>query len=141
MTTMVVEAKILGKSRPVFNDWHIDIPERSGDHIKLRDLITRIVNEEVQAFKLRQNELRLARVLSPSQIEAGKVKGKIDSGERDLKQQVDADQAVATALQAFEDGLYFIFIDKVQQTELDSEVFIQNETQVTFIRLTALAGG
>jgi hypothetical protein len=44
-------------------------------------------------------------------------------------------------LQAFEDGLYFVFIDEVQQTNLDSEVFLKANSKVIFLRLTALVGG
>ncbi len=141
MSTLLVEAKLVGQRRPVFSGWRVDLPQRSGDHLRLRDLITRVVLEEVEAFQKRQEERRLARVLSPAQIEAGRVKGKIDPGERDLQQQVDPEAAVGTALQAFEDGLYYVFIDGVQQAGLDSEVFLQPESQVTFLRLVALAGG
>lgn len=141
MTTFTVEAKVAGQRRPVFGDWRIDLPHPRGDHLRLRDLITRVVQEEVDAFTKRQQERRLARVLSPAQIEEGRGKGKIDSGERDLQQVVDADAAIGTALQAFEDGLYFVFIDGVQQFGLDSEVFLEPESKVTFLRLVALAGG
>jgi hypothetical protein len=58
-----------------------------------------------------------------------------------LQQQVDSDEAVAVALQAFEDGLYFVFVDDLQQTQLDSEVFLKTNSKVVFLRLTALAGG
>jgi len=45
------------------------------------------------------------------------------------------------ALQAFEEGLYFVFIDEVQQANLDSEVFLKMDSKVVFLRLTALVGG
>lgn len=141
MATLFVEAKLIGQRRPIFSGWRIEFPEQSGDHLKLRDLISRVVLKEVEAFKNRQQERRLARVLSPAEIEAGRISGKIDSGERELKQSVDPDAAVGTALQAFEDGLYYVFIDGIQQTSLECEIFLQPETQVTFIRLVALAGG
>jgi hypothetical protein len=143
-TTIVVEAKVLGQKRPVFTDWRINLPplwERSGDHLKLRDLLTRVVLEEVDAFQKRQEERRLARILSRAEIEHGAAQGRVDPGQRDLKQEVSPEAAVGTALQAFEDGLYFVFIDGVQQTGLDSEVYLQKESKVSFIRLVALAGG
>lgn len=141
MTTLLIEAKLVGQRRPLFDGWRIDIPDFKGDHLRLRDLITRVVLEEVEAFKKWQQERRLARVLSPAEIEAGRITGKIDSGERDLQQTVDLDVAVGTALQAFEDSLYYVFVDGVQQTNLDSEVFLHTESQITFLRLVALAGG
>lgn len=141
MTTLLIEAKYIGQRHPIFSGWRIELGEGRGDHLRLRDLITRVVLEEVEAFQKRQQERRLARVLSPAEIEVGRSKGKIDSGERDLQQTVNPDTAIGTALQAFEDGLYYVFIDGVQQTGLDSEVFLQAESQVTFLRLVALVGG
>ncbi len=139
-----VEAKIIGQKRPLFTDWHIELPpldENRGDHLKLRDLITSIVIKEVEAFQLRQEERKLARVMSRQEIERSTITGKVDPDEHDLQKQVNVDEAVAVALQAFEDGLYFVFVDDVQQTNLDSEVFLKTDSKVVFLRLTALAGG
>jgi hypothetical protein len=144
LTTIIVEGKVLGQKQPLFTDWHIELPpvwQRGSDRLKLRDLITRVVIEEVEAFRKRQEERKLARVLSHSEIELGASSGKIDPGERSLKQEVNADAAVGSALLAFEDGLYYVFIDGVQQTSLDQEVYLKTESKVTFIRLVALAGG
>ena len=139
-----VEAKVIGQKRPIFTGWHIELPpldENQGDHLKLRDLIIAIVTKEVEGFKIRQEERKLARVMSRAEIEQGTMRGKIDPGEHDLQQQVNLENAVAVALQAFEDGLYFVFIDDVQQTNLDSEVFLKTKSKVVFLRLTALVGG
>lgn len=141
MSTLLVEARLIGRHRPLFSGWHIDLPDPGGDSLRLRHLITRVVLEEVEAFHQRQEERRLARLLSPLEIEAGRAKGKIDSGEHGARPQADPDAAVATALQAFEDGLYYVFVDGVQQTALDNEVFLRSESQVTFLRLVALVGG
>jgi hypothetical protein len=143
-TTITVEGKIVGQKRPLFADWRIELPpiwERGGDRMKLRDLITRVVAEEVQAFRLRQDERRLAKIMSPAEIEQGARTGKIDPGERDLQQAINIDEVVGVALQAFEDGLYYVFIDGVQPAGLDSEVYLNPDSRVTFIRLVALAGG
>lgn len=144
MTTILVEGKVLGQKRPLFQDWQVELPplwERGRDRLKLRELITRLVIEEVDAFKKRQEERKLARIMSRSEIEQGVVKGKVDPGERELNQPVNVDEAVGTALQAFEDGLYYVFLDGVQQTSLDSEIYLKPQSKVTLIRLVALAGG
>lgn len=143
-STILVEGKVLGRKRPLFTDWQIDLPPSwgpLGDRIRLRDLITRVVVEEIEAFRQRQEQRRLARLMSPAEIQAGAASGKVDPGERDLGQVVDTDEAIGAALQAFEDGLYFVFIDDVQQTDLESEVYLKADSKVTFIRLVALAGG
>ena len=142
--TFTVEGKVVGQKRPIFTDWHIELPpvdENKGDRLKLRDLITSIVMKEVDAFITRQEERKLARVMSRQEIEQSVERGKVDAGERDLGQKVNTTNAIATALQAFEDGLYFVFIDEVQQTNLDSEVFLKANSHVVFLRLTALVGG
>lgn len=143
-TSIVVEGKVVGQKRSLFTDWRIELPpldENRGDHLTLRDLITSIVMKEVEAFQLRLEERKLARVMSRQEIERSAVTGKVDPGERDLKQQVHVDEAVAGAIQAFEDGLYFVFVDEVQQTNLDSEIFLKTDSKVVFLRLTALVGG
>ena len=141
---ITVEGRIAGQRRSLFADWHIELPpmeERRGNHLKLRDLITTIVLKEVDAFKTRQEERRLARVMSKKEIDAGVLQGKVEPGERDLQQEVDSNEAITVALQAFEDGLYFVFVDEVQQMKLDDEVFIKSKSKVMFLRLTALVGG
>ena len=142
--SLVVEGKVVGQKRPIFTNWYVELPpivENYGDHLKLRDLITSIVVKEVDDFKTRQEERKLARVMSRQQIEQGVERGKVDAGERDLEQKVNTADAIATALQAFEDGLYFVFIDEVQQTNLNTEVFLKTDSKVLFLRLTALVGG
>lgn len=143
MPTVAVEAKVVGQKRPLITDYRLPLPpELTGSgRMTLRDLITCIVIEEVDAFRQRQEERRLAQVLSPQDIEQGAKRGKIDSGERDLLQEVDDDAAVATALQAYEDGLYFVFLDDVQQEALDQTIFVGEDSRVMFVRLVALAGG
>ncbi|MEO8392720.1 MAG: hypothetical protein ABI700_06990 [Chloroflexota bacterium] len=140
--TVQIEAKVVGQKKPVFSDWRIPIPPKEGSGgMTLRDLITAIVSDEVQAFQQRQEQRRLARVLSPEQIEAGAARGKIELGESELKQEVGEAAAIGTALQAFEDGLYFVFIDDVQQMALDQQVFVHDASRVLFVRLVALVGG
>ncbi len=142
--TFTVEGKVAGQKRPVFSDWRIELPparENKGDSLKLRDLISSIVAREVDAFRTRQQERKLALVMSRQDIEQGAKTGKVDPGERDLGQTVDLEEAVGVALQAFMDGLYFVFIDEVQQTDLDREVFLKTDSKVVFLRLTALVGG
>jgi hypothetical protein len=141
---LTVEAKVVGQKRPLFTDWRVELPPRDenrGDHLKLRDLITTMVIKEIEAFRLRQEERKLARVMSRQQIERGVSGGKVDPGEHDIQQEVNVDEAIAVAIQAFEDGLYFVFIEDVQQTELDQEVLLKTNSKVMFLRLTALVGG
>jgi hypothetical protein len=140
---ITITGKALGKKRPLFADWSIPFPPDLGDGgaLTLRDLIGRVVRAEVEAFKTRQQEQQLVRALTSSAIEKGAVKGKIDMGGRDVRQNVDVEEAIGTALQAFEDGLYLVVLDGEEQRELDKQVFLRPDSQVAFVRLVMLAGG
>ena len=142
--TLLIEGKIPGQRRPLFPDWQMPLPsewERTDGRITLRNLITQVVREEVSAFQGRQEEKRLLHSLTEQDITRGLMKGKIDLGGRESVQQVNIADAITTALQAYEDGLYYVFVDNTQMTELEQEVTVGLESRVTFIRLVALAGG
>lgn len=143
MPVLKISARAMGKRKPLVPDWQIPWPPEEkggGETLTLRELITRIVQNEIQAFAKRQEERKLVRILTERDIEAGLEKGRVDSGGRDLHQKVDPDVAVGTALQAFEDGLYLVFLDEEEQRDLDKVVFLRPDSKLTFVRLTMLAG-
>jgi hypothetical protein len=107
----------------------------------LRQLITRIVFQEVEAFKNRQEARQFVRILTEQQIEVGLTKGRVDAGGRNLHQSVIPEEAAATALQAFEDGLFLVILDGEEQRELDRQIFLQADSHVVFVRMVMLAGG
>ena len=143
---ITIRGKALGKRKPLFEDFSVPPPRNLGDGdgpLTLRTLITHVVKSEVQAFQKRQHARRLDRVLSPREVESGEQKGKISPEGRDPKHppaEVDVDAAIATALEAFGDGLYLVVIDEVEYTDLDAIVNLKPDSLVTFIRLTFLAG-
>ena len=140
---LTISGKALGRRKPLFTDWSIPLPpDLGGEGRTLRDLIVKVVNAEVLAFKERQEQRRVFRALTARDIEAGAVRGKIESGGSQVPlQPVDADAAIATALQAFEDGLYLVIVDGLEQKRLDSPLYLHSDSRVTFVRLTMLAGG
>jgi len=141
---VVISVRAVGRRKPLLDDWSIPLPpefREGGSPLTLRDLITRIVLEEVKKFRKRQDQRRLVHVLTAREIDEGLRRGKIDSGGRDLRQKVDDQDAVATALEAFEDGLYLVLLDGQELRELDREVHLQPDSQITFLRLVMLAGG
>jgi hypothetical protein len=140
---LLISGKALGRKKPLFADFSIPFPPELGDGgaVSLRDLIERVVRHEVEAFKQRQEDRKLVHALTARQIDEGASRGKIDMGGRDLKQQVDAEEAVGTALEAFEDGLYLVVVDGVEQKNLDHQVFLNPDSRIAFVRLVMLAGG
>lgn len=143
-TSITIEGRTLGRKAPLFADWSIPrtalLPDEA-ETLTLRTLIAGVVRDEVEAFRARQEERRLVRVLTRGVIEQGVAAGKVDMGGRDLAQAVDADAAVAAALQAFEDRLYLVFVDGREETSLDAAVNLASGSRVSFVRLVALAGG
>lgn len=53
---------------------------------------------------------------------------------------VDPDEAVANALQCYEDGLFRIFLNGKQLKEADEEIEVKENDTLTVVRLTFLAG-
>jgi len=144
MSTLTISGRAVGSRRPLFADWSIPLPPEWSDAggVTLRDLIARIVRNEVQAFRSRQEARQVIRALTAREIAEGAEKGKIESGDSDVAPQaVDEEDAVAKACQAFEDGLYLVVIDDHDQRELDREIHLRPDSRVTFVRLTLLAGG
>ncbi len=139
-TMLTVDAKVIGQKKSLFTG--VRIPLDVTGRVTLQDLITRVVLEEVKAFRQRQDERRLIRFLSAEQIAESAARGKIEMGGSEVPTQVVDDQAaVANALQAFRDGIYLAFVDGQQIQQLETELQLQSETQVSFVRLMMLAGG
>lgn len=140
---LTITGKALGKKKPLFEDFSIPFPPDLGEggETTLRDLISRVVRGEVEAFRARQEERKLIKALSAADIEKAAVRGKIDMGGRDLDQKVDTDDAIGVALQAFEDGLYLVIVDGEEKRNLDAQVFVKPDSTVAFVRLVMLAGG
>jgi hypothetical protein len=141
---LTIDAKVLGRKKPLFSDWSIPLPPTDsggGGPWTLRMLITQIVLKEVAAFRERQEERKVIKALTAAQIEEGVGKGKVNMGGRDLKQKVDPEAAVAAALQAFEDGIYLVVLDGEEQRDLDKEIYVKPDSRITFVRLAMLSGG
>ena len=136
---LAISGKALGKKRPLFADFSIPAPAEGS--VALRDLLSRIVRHEVEAFRERQEDRKFVKALTARQIDESAARGKIDMGGRDLDQKVDTDEAIRVALEAFEDGLFLVIIDGTDYKTLDSEVALQSDSKVGFVRLTMLAGG
>jgi hypothetical protein len=142
---LLIETRVLGSKSEPIDRWSIPVPPaddgEGGGGLTLRELISRIVRQEVEGFERRRRARRLTRFLSEREIESGAARGKVDpGGHTPSSGAVDVEGAIATALVGFEDGLYLVLLDGVEQRELDAEVFLNAESRVVFLRLTFLAG-
>ena len=108
------------------------------DPFRVRHLIAKLVHESVRDFHLREKDRKLP-FLTQSKLEDSVAKGKVGSA-RDEQQEVNLEDAISNALLAFQDGLYLLFIDDHEKRSLDDLVYLEPDTSITIIRLTALAG-
>ncbi len=145
MATLTVEGRTFGAKRNLFPAFTVPTPpawDRDGSSLTLRDLIVAIVTDQVRAYNERRAENSMVHMLTAQQIEDGAARGKIAMGQPDAQSpEADAERAIATALLAFEDGLYFVFIGDRQYESLHESVRVGPDTRVVFLRLVALAGG
>jgi len=141
---MFIETRALGTKPRSLDRWSVPVPPGAGrggdDALTLRDLIARVVTAEVAAFDDRQRRRRLMRVLSTTEISDAATVGKIDPGGHTTSPIGDAAAAVGAALLGFEDGLYLVVLDGIEQRDLDAQVYPKDTSTLVFIRLTFLAG-
>lgn len=140
---LTISAQAIGRRKPLCDAFSVPPPEAvtTGQPVTLRQLLDHVVRAEVDAFKTRQAERRLLKALTAAQIDEGLAAGKVSAGGSDLDQQVNPDEAVATAVEAFADGLFLVMVDDTEVKDLDAPVPLTAESRLTFVRLTMLAGG
>lgn len=135
MTTLTVRLKRLGKKR------FRNLPYRLGGEVgNLRELITACVQKEVGRFNAEREEPEVLPFLGPEAIGKQIRDGKVSFGEVANPQPADADKATEVALQAWEDGMYVVFLDDDELRSLDASFSLAEGSTVTFIRLTFLTG-
>jgi hypothetical protein len=79
-------------------------------------------------------------VLSDREIVVAATAGKVIPGGQATSGSVDEDVAIAAAIQGFEDGLYLVILDGVEQKKLDQRVYVKSDSRLVFLRLSFLAG-
>lgn len=141
--TLTIETKVVGQSRAKIAPWQVTLASRvaPGETLSVRDLLIDIVTLEVEAFRERQEQRRLTAMLAPEEIARAAERGKVGMGGHNLMQSVSVSDAISAALQAFEDHLYYIFMDGQQLLSLDEEITVRQGGRLLFVRLVALIGG
>ncbi len=140
---IAIEARVPGRREALVPRWEVPPPPEveRGDGLTLRELIGLTVRQELAAYAERRAEGRFTRVLTERQLDAGLASGRVDSGGRAVPAAPMPEVAVATALEAFVDGLYLVLVDGTQHEDLDAQIMLGVDSTVTYVRLVALAGG
>ena len=131
-----VRIKQIGSRRDKIGKVPFTIENRPGT---VATLITECVTTLVSLHNDRIKKSVL-KPFSEAELEAMSEVGKIAFGELFNKKEANLDEAVSNALKAYEDGLFRIFIDNAEAGSLDDSIEISENSVVTFIKLTMLAG-
>lgn len=133
-----VTMKQLGKRRDVLNRIPLELP---GVPATLRELLSMIVRLQVAEYNEKKLEQPIFRYLTENQLrDTAEAAGKVGFGTRYNENDANPETAVAAALQAFEDGLFRVFAETIELEKLDSPLTLAPDENLTFIRLTMLAG-
>jgi len=131
MPTMLVsvEDKIAGK--PPSPKYQLQLP---GDRIKVRDLIRLYVEDQVERFNLRRPDYS-SRLQSEEE--------RILNPHRPTKhtQQRDCDVEYENAVSAFSSNGFFLLVNGHQISDLDEDISVKSDMEISFLRLTPLVGG
>lgn len=102
----------------------------------VRDLIEEFVRICVTHFN---NKKVVDYLLSEEILDKSDI-GKIDFNDKENKSKQDLQKAVKNAMQSYEDGIYRIFVNENELGKIDEKISVKNDDELTFIRLTMLAG-
>lgn len=139
LNLLTVRAEIVGRRGPAFLPLKF---EREFAFQTARDLLCAIVSEQLDAFCKRKEDSRLLHILSAAEMDDGKESGRIAPGGQEQDSRIPAlADAIEAAVQAFEDGFYYMFVNDVQVESLDQPVDRLQHIDVLFVRLTPLVGG
>lgn len=73
-------------------------------------------------------------------LETGAASGKVSYGDPMDDRKANAEKAVKNALQCFDDGIVALFADGARYTDRKEQIPLKEQSEVTFVRLTFLAG-
>jgi hypothetical protein len=105
------------------------------DRVTVRALIEQRVRHEVEEYNQKTPEY-FHGLVQPMDAE------RVLNGWRLRKaRHLDADQQVASALQAFQKGRILLLVDDQQVEALDDEVTLSRDAEVCFFKLVPLIGG
>ena len=134
---LYVTVKSLGKRKNVLTKQAIELPTIPST---LRELITAVVTLNVEQLSDQQTNTDWFPLLTGAEIEARSENGKVGFGAVYHEQLPELAKAIDTALVAFEDGLYKVFIREEEAGQLDAPLTLMEEDELVFIKFTMLAG-
>ena len=106
----------------------------------IKDLLIEFVTINVKEFNEGLTENDLVPYLTDEKINDLSDTGKISFGVDYNGKKQDLEKAVENALQSYEDGIYRVFINDEEIGKINDKMDLQENDELTFVRLTMLAG-
>lgn len=135
MDELEIQLKRLGKKKILRQKVNL-----IGNIKTLEDLIIQLVTHNVNSFNKEIETNKILSFLSPSEIQNQSITGKIGFGEIENKTKANIKSSIENALQAFEDGIFVVFIDDDEVKTIKEPLAIKESSSITFIRMTFLTG-
>jgi hypothetical protein len=134
--TLYFKIKALSRRKPLVEStpFVIDEPVSTSNA-----LIEYIVRRNVDDYNKKAVDTPLFEYLSADELLNGVKTGKIGFNDRKNENPQDADKAAENALTSFNDGIFKLFINDTE-AGYGEPVHLKEGDEVTFIRLTMLAG-
>ena len=127
-----------------------DYPDRQ---MTVEEFLEETVRQNVREYNARKDAAEILRLFSneggknsplneqfEEHIQNSAASGKVAYGDPMDGRKADEEKAVENALQCFDDGMVALFADGVRYTEREEKMALKELSEVTFIRLTFLAG-
>jgi hypothetical protein len=135
-----VRAKVTGHRRGGERDLALALPPGL---VTARQIIEAAVAAEVAAYSERAEQASLVRVLTDRALRDDLARGAVRMGDASPPGPPDVAAAVQTALLAFDDGIFKVFVGdtEVGDAEAEGPVELADGADVLFLRLVPLAGG
>ena len=130
-----VRAKVTGHRRGGERDLALALPPGP---VTARQIVAAAVAAEVAAYQARAEEASLVRVLTDRTLRDDLDRGAVRTGDVRPAAPPDVAAAVETALRAFDDGIFKVFVG---DSEAEGPVELTDGADVLFLRLVPLAGG
>lgn len=132
-----VNVKQIGKKKNKIDRKEYEI---SGEIKTVKELLTEFVTINVKKFNEGLIEEDVVPYLTDEKISDLSDAGKISFGVDYNGQKQDLEKAIENALQSYEDGIYRVFVNDEELGEINGKVTLKENDELTFVRLTMLAG-
>ncbi|WP_291093500.1 MULTISPECIES: hypothetical protein [unclassified Empedobacter] len=142
MKTIHVNVKQLGKKHPILAELPIQL-NTAKDTISVYELLDFIVQQQVEEYNqkpIEKEDIDTEKLPKENYLPLLIESGKVGFSSIYNENKADLSKAQETARQAFEDGMFAIFLGEEQIEDLAEEVSLTSNQSFTFIRLTFLAG-